>query len=405
MGWNWNNRSKAFMTDWKKSVKAKVRPDLEEGSANIQNSPTFIHDLRLPLNTIPEDRKESLVSNSEKKEDDCVDLEQGAKVPESGEVKSFESPRKKVAQGSHVKGRRELKRKLATTHLAIFTVICFFGLGVVTFSQLEGWSALDSFYYVAITLTTVGYGDFSPSTDAGMLLACIFILFGLAIIATMLGMVAESLFEKAKAASAENTELEKSPYHTTIVAAFLAICSIFLGFIFYGALKPEGITWIEALYFSVVTCTTVGYGDILPVTPGGKVFAIFWTIIGTITTGNFLGSFMSNYVEVQQAKKRHQELKKTLSKDEIKEVDEDGDGKISVSEFVLYKIEKMGLVSADDINVIAEEFSKFDKDGDGLMDSSVNVLRRFSQSRQPSEPQTPVIPSLDDVQTVQKEEV
>ncbi|KYG37989.1 transporter [Bacillus gaemokensis] len=42
----------------------------------------------------------------------------------------------------------------------------------------------------------------------------------------------------------------------------------------------EGLRIIDALYFSVVTLTTVGYGDFSPQTDFGKIFTIFYICIG-----------------------------------------------------------------------------------------------------------------------------
>lgn len=40
-------------------------------------------------------------------------------------------------------------------------------LGTVIYSVREEWSIIDSLYFSVMTLTTIGYGDFSP-TSAGM---------------------------------------------------------------------------------------------------------------------------------------------------------------------------------------------------------------------------------------------
>ncbi|MFV0493376.1 MAG: potassium channel family protein [Pseudorhodobacter sp.] len=42
----------------------------------------------------------------------------------------------------------------------------------------------------------------------------------------------------------------------------------------------EGWGWIDAVYFSVITISTIGYGDLTPQTNIGKVFTIFYVIIG-----------------------------------------------------------------------------------------------------------------------------
>jgi len=58
----------------------------------------------------------------------------------------------------------------------------FIVMGTVVYHYLEGWSRIDSLYFSIITLTTIGYGDFSPQTDAGKLFTIGYILLGIGVI-------------------------------------------------------------------------------------------------------------------------------------------------------------------------------------------------------------------------------
>lgn len=54
--------------------------------------------------------------------------------------------------------------------------------GTVMYSYIEGWNWIDSLYFSVITLTTIGYGDVAPVTNAGKLFTIVYIIFGLGII-------------------------------------------------------------------------------------------------------------------------------------------------------------------------------------------------------------------------------
>ncbi len=65
------------------------------------------------------------------------------------------------------------------------------GTGTWFYHAWEGWSWLDALYFSVITLTTVGYGDFSPKTDAGKVFTIFYLLVGLGILSSFIVLLAE----------------------------------------------------------------------------------------------------------------------------------------------------------------------------------------------------------------------
>lgn len=49
--------------------------------------------------------------------------------------------------------------------------------------------------------------------------------------------------------------------------------------------KMEGWSYFESFYWSFVTATTVGYGDIRPIARGSRTIAILIAILGLVFTG------------------------------------------------------------------------------------------------------------------------
>ena len=72
-----------------------------------------------------------------------------------------------------------------------YWVAGFLALGTWFYARVEKWSILDSLYFSVITLTTVGYGDFSPQTSAGKIFTMIYVLIGLGLISGFVFLLAE----------------------------------------------------------------------------------------------------------------------------------------------------------------------------------------------------------------------
>jgi hypothetical protein len=70
------------------------------------------------------------------------------------------------------------------------------------------------------------------------------------------------------------------------------------GTIFYSFV--EGWSALDSLYFSVVTLTTVGYGDLAPKTAAGKIFTIIYLLMGISVIVMFANQLARNAYDERQ---------------------------------------------------------------------------------------------------------
>jgi hypothetical protein len=71
-----------------------------------------------------------------------------------------------------------INRLVGVTVMALVSLLV---VGTVVYHMIEPWSWVQSFYFTACTLTTVGYGDLVPTSDLSRMFTAVFALAGVAI--------------------------------------------------------------------------------------------------------------------------------------------------------------------------------------------------------------------------------
>ena len=92
---------------------------------------------------------------------------------------------------------------------------------------------------------------------------------------------------------------EHKAYHRRLLYVFIVIMIVlFGGATFYHYI--EEWRYLDALYFSAYTMTTVGYGDFTPKTDIGKIFTIFYVFAAVAIALYGLSLMASHFVEVRE---------------------------------------------------------------------------------------------------------
>jgi len=97
---------------------------------------------------------------------------------------------------------------------------------------------------------------------------------------------------------------EKFRFYFFLSVLLLVMMTGTVGFMIF-----EDQTLEDAFYFSIVTISTVGYGDIHPVTPWGKTLSVLLIITGV---GTFLG-IVANATELMLNKRELQARREKLN--------------------------------------------------------------------------------------------
>jgi len=81
--------------------------------------------------------------------------------------------------------------------------------GTIFYTTTEKWGIIDSLYFCVMTMSTIGYGDFTPSTPASKLFTILFALGGIGVFAAMVSKIVAIVLERQKAKVHRRPHLKK----------------------------------------------------------------------------------------------------------------------------------------------------------------------------------------------------
>ena len=196
-------------------------------------------------------------------------------------------------------------------------VVFYVVSGCAIFGWYERWHWTETWYYLAVTCTTVGYGDYSPASQSGKLWACLYVPLGIVQIFSIITSrvtAFEDGFEGLEAwflraffgvEAVDTLRLPAEEYspadvrariwypRRVLVKALPLLVALVVFFLLQrgaGGAGGRGRTVVDALYFTVVTATTVGYGDLTPTYHADKMATGVMCIVLVVVTANFIGA-------------------------------------------------------------------------------------------------------------------
>ena len=129
---------------------------------------------------------------------------------------------------------------------------------------------------------------------------------------------------------------------------------------------------MDCVYFAVTIATSVGYGDIFPRRSDGasKAFLAFYFLWSTVAVALLLSSFVQLLLELSEAHVVDAIIDSTIY---VHRIDLDGDGRVSESGYVLFKLLQMQKVDERSLNQLIDRWRSLDENGDGYLQVGVEI--------------------------------
>ena len=127
----------------------------------------------------------------------------------------------------------------------------------------DEWSSLDCVYFTVTSITTVGYGDFTPSTEGSRLYTILFLIIGLIVVFGTLNDVICDYLEVVEVAIIHFMNKNLFPHEESpetywiwkqVYTFFLILFTILIGC--FSFMELEDYSFVESFYWAVVTTFT-----------------------------------------------------------------------------------------------------------------------------------------------------
>jgi len=269
--------------------------------------------------------------------------------------------------------------------------IASIAVGVLVLKQAEGWETITSLYVITQVMTTIGYGDLPIKSPFAQLFMTVYVLWCLVLLAHALSFFMMRLMDEtnnrvrdrlqqfessADEQKAKEQKLKMKPIMDLVKTGQVFLFFVLFGTAFFGFIDRTsndceldsggecddacfplfedcpwdgGDTIIEAFYMSIITLTTVGFGDFTPKSNAGRIMGIFWMCGGVCAAGAFIGAIQNLlFISSQDAGAMAQA--EDIERDEFSKIDAmhgEGDGKVTRGEFQTYMLKKFQLVEED----------------------------------------------------------
>lgn len=275
----------------------------------------------------------------------------------------------------------------------------------------HSYDVIESLYVMVQIVTTVGYGDLTPVQPGGYLFTACYVLTAVVVVSSVVGAITDRVIKSHESVAANlSTQLVSQalggelsgsisngqilPYKAEVINFLKAfgVWSSFVasGTLFFHLFPGEKKSFIEAFYMSVVTLTTVGFGDQTPTTRTGKIFAIIWMLLGVAAFANMIGRF-AGLMASREGMNALQEddLLRIMSDPLFLKGQDDLQARESVvrrADFILFMLCDMELVDRGIVDRLSANFEMLDKDGNGCLNmEDIGTIQRAVEARRQAE--------------------